>query len=103
LTGTFNPTFGQSTNQGKFVCLPCETGCDRTLHNAPDTCTHYGLKLLPKAQVKSTKITPNQVCDRVNTNSKVIVLDVRIKRKFESTREGKHGRLKNAINRASKK
>lgn len=98
LVGLVHTIQAQNNIRNTYACMPCGLDCDQHTYNAPGKCSHCNMTLVLKHQVKFTNISPRQLCKRVNTNPKVILLDVRTKEEFEGNRGPAYGRLKNAIN-----
>lgn len=88
-----------SNSQTLYVCPPCGD-CDTTIYYAPGNCKDCGMELIDKSKVKHTNIKISDVCEIVQNNKEVVILDVRSKEEFEGTHKTRQneGRLKGAVN-----
>lgn len=85
-------------SQTKYVCTPCGD-CDTVIYDKPGKCPACDMELVDKSTVKHTNIKIPDVCELVNNNKEIVILDVRSKEEFEGTHKTrKEGRLKGAIN-----
>jgi rhodanese-related sulfurtransferase/DNA-directed RNA polymerase subunit RPC12/RpoP len=79
-----------------YVCMPCGSECDTTLHTEPGTCSHCNMALVDKSTIVHKNIQPDNLCSLNEKN--VVFLDVRTAEEFNGTAEDKFGAIKNAIN-----
>lgn len=98
LLGSFS-AFTQSTNK-VYVCTPCGYECDLREYNSPGTCTSCGMAYVEKSTIDFDNITFAEMCDRVNKNKDVLILDVRSPGEFsgENTSVPSFGHFKGAVN-----
>lgn len=82
----------------QYVCPPCGSRCDREVHNKAGTCRSCGMTLVEKTNVTVEDLTLKEVCDRIEANPKLVLLDVRSRGEFAGSRHGTYGHFKNAIN-----
>ena len=90
---------GQQTKD-EYVCLPCGYSCDDKIHAGPGTCETCGMALVKKSNIKFNNITLDELCQRIQTNPKAVLLDVRSQGEFEGTAKEvpSFGHFKKAIN-----
>ena len=90
---------GQQTKD-EYVCLPCGYSCDDKIHSGPGTCETCGMALVKKSNIKFNNITLDELCQRIQTNPKAVLLDVRSQGEFEGTTKEvpSFGHFKKAIN-----
>src|SRR5258708_25417049 len=89
------------SKQGKeFVCLPCGQECDNRVYSKEGSCTSCNMKLVEKSSIHFTNISVNELCNRIVSNTNIVVLDVRSAGEFKgSSKEvSTFGHFKNAIN-----
>jgi rhodanese-related sulfurtransferase len=92
-------SFGKALANEEYVCMPCGLGCDSVVHTKAGICTHCRMKLVEKRSVVFKNVTPAQLCEIVNSNLGVILLDVRTPEEFNGTSKvNSFGHLQNAIN-----
>lgn len=89
--------YGQD-NVKAFVCLPCGYDCDKQVHDAPGQCIHCNMPLVKKSTIRHTSVEAENVCEFINDNPGLVLLDVRTKEEFEGSAEPNFGTLKNAFN-----
>ncbi len=84
----------------EYVCLPCGRSCDGEVYKKPGVCPSCMMTLVEKPTVTFKNISFLDVCNRLKTNSKdVLLLDCRSKQEFTNTTGGDdYGKFKNAIN-----
>lgn len=94
---TLNFAYAQ---KAQFVCTPCGYDCDREIHDGPGNCEACGMTLIEKSSVKFSEVTFEELCQRLKSNPKVILLDVRSPQEFGGTSQEvtTYGHFKNAIN-----
>jgi len=87
-------------NQKKeYVCTPCGHECDATIHDKPGTCHACGMALVEKSSIKFKDLSFEDVCARLKSNPKLVLLDVRTPTEFKGTGDiPSFGHFKNAIN-----
>ena len=81
-----------------YQCMPCGQSCDNDKYKTTGTCSNCHMELVKKSDVKFKTIEPGQVCNYINKNPGVVLLDVRSKEEFAGVVEPELGRFKNAIN-----
>ena len=85
----------------EFICPPCSSDCHNIVFDGPGQCSVCSMELLNKANINEglsyTHIYPADVCDRVEQNADVVLLDVRTIGEFTGETSDL-GKLKNAIN-----
>lgn len=86
--------------KAQFVCTPCGSSCDRELHDGPGNCQSCGMTLIEKSSITFSEVTFEQLCERMKSNPKIILLDVRSAGEFNGTLPDAptYGHFKNAIN-----
>lgn len=91
------PIFAQSK---EYVCLPCGYECDTAEFDKLGTCEHCGMTLVKKSAIKFTTISITEMCNGINANPNVVLLDVRSADEFKgtSTEVPTFGHFKKAIN-----
>jgi len=85
-----------SVEKINYVCTPCGSECDETIHNEPGTCRHCNMGLVDKSTIVHKNIQPDEMCSL--NEKKVVFLDVRTPAEFNGTAQDKFGAIKNAIN-----
>ena len=90
----------EAQTQNEYVCLPCGYSCDDKIHSGPGTCETCGMALVKKSSIKFTNLTLDELCQRIQTNPKAVLLDVRSQGEFEGTTKEvpSFGHFKKAIN-----
>ena len=90
----------EALTQNEYVCLPCGYSCDDKIHSGPGTCETCGMALVKKSSIKFTNLTLDELCQRIQTNPKAVLLDVRSQGEFEGTTKEvpSFGHFKKAIN-----
>jgi DNA-directed RNA polymerase subunit RPC12/RpoP len=48
--------------QEEYVCIPCGSDCDSTVHKGPGKCGHCGMDLVRKSTIKHKDIQPADLC-----------------------------------------
>ena len=84
----------------EFVCLPCGYECDKELHTSPGICPSCHMNLVEKSTINFTDLSVSEFCNRIISNPKAVLLDVRTPGEFRgNTKEVEtFGHFKNAIN-----
>jgi rhodanese-related sulfurtransferase len=88
----------QKKQTEKFVCIPCGNSCDTEEFTSGGHCMHCNMALVPKSSIKHKSVSPEKVCQFINSKPGIVMLDVRTKEEFEGISEMNFGTLKNAIN-----
>ncbi len=92
-------TFAQQKKE--YICPPCSFDCHNLVFDGPGQCTVCSMELLNKANINEglsyTHIYLEDVCDIVEQNPNVLLLDVRTVGEF-SGETSDLGYLTNAIN-----
>ena len=96
----FKPEKQVSDKQEEYVCVPCGSDCDATIHKGPGTCSHCNMALVKKSTIKQKDIQPQDLCAFITKegSNNVLLLDVRTAAEFEGKAPDKFGRLANAVN-----
>ncbi|MBL7871784.1 MAG: rhodanese-like domain-containing protein [Cyclobacteriaceae bacterium] len=89
-----------SAQAKEYVCTPCGSACDKTVHTKPGACPTCHMKLVEKAAILFENLTTDAFCKRITENPNgVLILDVRTKSEFEGTSlRTTYGYFKNALN-----
>lgn len=88
--------FGQKT---EYVCTPCGHDCDSAVHDKPGMCSTCGMALVEKSTIKFKDLSFEEVCARLKSNPRAVLLDVRTPAEFSGSADvPSFGRFKNAIN-----
>ena len=89
-----------SQSSEEYVCLPCGQECDNKIYSKPGTCGSCGMELVKKSTIKFKDIDLEEMCQRIQDNPNIVLLDVRSPGEFDgSTRDvPSFGHFKNAIN-----
>ncbi|MBX2894825.1 MAG: rhodanese-like domain-containing protein [Cyclobacteriaceae bacterium] len=83
----------------EYVCMPCGQACDKVIHNKPGTCSACHMKLVLKSSLQFENLNAEDFCQRITSNPKAILLDVRSKAEFEGrSLRNTYGHFINAIN-----
>lgn len=83
-------------NKTDYVCTPCGSDCDKTVHSGPGICSQCNMKLVDKSTIVHKEIQPDQMCSL--NEKEVVFLDVRTPAEFNGTATQKFGAIKNAVN-----
>ena len=89
--------YGQNKDK-TFVCLPCGQDCDNEEHTEPGQCLHCSMPLVRRSTIRHTSIAPENVCEFIDDNPGLLLLDVRTMEEFDGSAERNFGTLRNAIN-----
>lgn len=90
--------FAQNTAMD-YVCMPCGSSCDTKVYDKEGICNHCGMTLVDKKTVIFKEISPLQLCELVEKNPNIIILDVRTSDEFKGKANvNSYGHLNNAIN-----
>ena len=84
--------------QEEYQCIPCGSDCDNEVHAKPGKCSSCQMQLVKKSTVNFKTIQPSALCDYIQKNPNVVLLDVRTKEEFEGKSNSSYGTMKNAIN-----
>lgn len=88
-------------SEPQYKCTPCGCSDDDKLVHGPGKCKTCGMKLLnilnPNEGLNYTNITASQLCNLMQANPDLLLLDVRSEPEFEG-KISKLGHFKNAIN-----
>jgi rhodanese-related sulfurtransferase len=91
-------SFAQGQPPKEYVCLPCGNSCDAGVYNKPGTCSACHMELVEKSALKFKNLSLDEMCERLNANPVVVLLDVRSPGEFKGTGFNTYGHFKNAIN-----
>jgi rhodanese-related sulfurtransferase len=96
----FSPEKYNGSGQDEYVCIPCGSDCDNTVHKGPGKCEHCNMDLVKKSTVRQNNVKPEDLCSFIAKNGKdnVVLLDVRTADEFNGKANDKFGRLNNAVN-----
>jgi rhodanese-related sulfurtransferase/DNA-directed RNA polymerase subunit RPC12/RpoP len=89
---------GEHTPKTAYVCTPCGNDCDAEEYEKPGKCQHCGMALVEKGKVAFTNVSPADLCSLVESNTDLVLLDVRTREEYNGQDRGRYGHLKNAIN-----
>jgi rhodanese-related sulfurtransferase/DNA-directed RNA polymerase subunit RPC12/RpoP len=88
----------QAQSSKEYVCTPCGSSCDATIRSKAGTCPECHMALIEKSAIKFANLSIEEMCERLNANPKVVLLDVRSPGEFKGTGFRTYGHFKNAIN-----
>ena len=88
----------QTQSHKEYVCTPCGDSCDATIHTKSGTCPECHMALVEKSTIKFPNLSLDEMCEGVNANPEIVLLDVRSPGEFKGTGFQTYGHFKNAIN-----
>ncbi|MBX7125166.1 MAG: rhodanese-like domain-containing protein [Cyclobacteriaceae bacterium] len=91
-----NGTAQQTTD--RWQCLPCGYDCDQNVFDGPGKCASCGMDLVRQSTIRFKTIQPVDLCDYLQKNRDVVLLDVRTPEEFTGKADPDFGTLKGAIN-----
>jgi rhodanese-related sulfurtransferase len=90
--------FGHAQTQKEYVCTPCGNSCDTDVYKKPGTCSECHMALVEKSIGTVVNVSLDKMCERINANPDIVLLDVRSPQEFKGTGFQTYGHFKKAIN-----
>jgi rhodanese-related sulfurtransferase len=82
----------------QYVCTPCGQDCDRSVVHHAGACSACGMALVEKETFEFKDLSLDELCARITSNPKLVLLDVRSPQEFNGSNGDTYGHFKNAIN-----